>query len=94
MELKIRDWTVIGTPADILEIIRLSETPVVEPVAEQKEEKPKSNRKKDFDIGKARALRDAGWSYAKIGDEMHVSEVTVAKRLKEGGTDELEGDEE
>ena len=39
--------------------------------------------RKPFDIGKAKACRDAGWSIAKIADEMSVSEQTVRNRLAE-----------
>lgn len=39
--------------------------------------------KKPFDIGKAKAYRDAGWPIAKIADEMGVSPSTVSRELKE-----------
>lgn len=42
-----------------------------------------SKAKKPFDIGKAKACRDAGWSIAKIADEMGVSPSTVSRELKE-----------
>ena len=38
---------------------------------------------KKFDIGKMQALRIAGWSYAKIADEMGCSQSTVYTRLAE-----------
>ena len=34
-------------------------------------------RKRKLDTGKMRALREAGWSYKKIADEMSCSEATV-----------------
>lgn len=48
--------------------------------------KPKQVRgpyKKVLDVGKMRALRDAGWSYEKIADEMRCGASTVYKKLKE-----------
>ena len=48
-----------------------------------KEKKPHPTKKK-LDIGKVRALRDAGWSLKKIAEEMGVaSPQTIAKHLKE-----------
>ena len=38
--------------------------------------------KLDVDIGKMKALREAGWSYAKIADEMRISEGSVYNYLK------------
>lgn len=49
---------------------------------EQPEPKKKTKRgRKPFDIGKAQACRNAGWSVAKIADEMGVSEQTVRNNL-------------
>lgn len=39
--------------------------------------------RKEVDWGKAKALRDAGWSYDKIGEELRVSGVTVSAHLKQ-----------
>ena len=57
---------------------------------EAKTEEPKKRgrppgSKKPFDIGKAKACREAGWSIAKIADEMRVSTATVSTKLKEAG---------
>lgn len=57
---------------------------------ETKKEEPKkrgrpAGSKKPFDIGKAKACREAGWSIAKIADEMRVSTATVSTKLKEAG---------
>ena len=38
--------------------------------------------KLDVDIGKMKAPREAGWSYAKIADEMRISEGSVYNYLK------------
>lgn len=47
--------------------------------------KPKENRSKKpaVDRGKVYALRDAGWSGAKIADEMRCSEARISQILKE-----------
>lgn len=48
------------------------------------EEKPKRTpKKKDLDLGKMAALRNAGWSYRKIADELGCSDVTVSARMEE-----------
>lgn len=51
---------------------------------EPKPEKPAPKPKKTdmVDWPKAKALRDAGWSYDKIGDELGISGVTVSAHLK------------
>lgn len=55
------------------------ETPAPEPApAPAKKTKPR----KEFDVGKARALRNAKWSYEKIGEELHCSAQTVINHLK------------
>ena len=50
---------------------------------EPKPAKPKPKKTDNVDWPKAKALRDAGWSYDKIGDELGISGVTVSARLKE-----------
>ena len=51
--------------------------------AEPTDKVKRKRGRKPFDIGKAKACRDAGWSIAKIADEMSVSEQTVRNRLAE-----------
>ena len=58
----------------------VKEAPAPDPV----EGKPKKTRK-PFDTGKLGALRRAGWSVAKIADEMGVSEQTVRNHMKKEG---------
>lgn len=56
----------------------------VEPKPEPQKKETKKGRpagRKPFDVGKAKACRDAGWSIAKIADEMRVSEQTVRNHL-------------
>lgn len=49
--------------------------------------KPKKQRKsinrKELDMGKVKALREAGWSFDKIADEMGCAPQTIANHLKE-----------
>lgn len=61
--------------------------PVPEPDPEPKPEpKPQKKRKRQpFDTGKLKALRNAGWSVAKIADEMRVAEQTVRNHMKKEG---------
>lgn len=42
----------------------------------------KVDPKKKLDLGKMNALRNAGWTYAAIADEMNVSPKTVGRYLK------------
>lgn len=51
----------------------------LQPAQKQKKTPAKT---KDVDWGKARALRKAGWSYEKIGDELGISGVTVSAHLR------------
>lgn len=47
-------------------------------------DKPKrAAKKKTLDLGKMAALRNAGWSYRKIADELGCSDVTVAAHMEE-----------
>lgn len=41
-------------------------------------------QRKELDMGKVRALREAGWSLKNIGDEMGCSPQTIANALQEG----------
>lgn len=56
-----------------------------EPEEPKPEPKPakKSGQKKPLDMSKVKALRNAGWSFNKIGDEMGVSAQTIENRMKE-----------
>ncbi len=47
--------------------------------------KGKAGRKSHFDIGKAKALREAGWSIQQMADELGYSEQTVRNQLKKAG---------
>lgn len=55
-----------------------------EPEPEPKKPAPKKPAGKiNIDMGKVKALRNAGWSFDKIADEMGCSSQTIANRLKE-----------
>lgn len=61
------------------------EKPKKEAAAKSTSAKKPGRKAKPFDIGKAKACRTAGWSIAKIADEMSCSEPTVKKYLAEAG---------
>lgn len=52
---------------------------------EQKKEEPKKKfpKKKELDVPKMKALREAGWTLKKIAEEMGCAIQTVANKLKE-----------
>lgn len=54
---------------------------------ELKQARPAAKGKLDVDIGKMKALREAGWSYAKIADEMRISVGSVHNHLKQAEED-------
>lgn len=92
MELKINHYTITGTAEEMWEFLRLAdgwkETVKQDPAEQEKparevKAKPKSAPRKEVDWAKARALRNAGWSYDKIGEELRVSGVTVSANLKQ-----------
>lgn len=50
---------------------------------EPKKEVKRGTKKKPLDLGKIKALRDAGWSNAKIADELKVSTSTIQRAAAE-----------
>lgn len=44
---------------------------------------PKKSQKTNLDMGKVKALRDAGRTLKEIGDEMGVAPSTISNKLKE-----------
>ena len=96
MIITYKGYDITGTPAEIHEFLFVAERvdapatmqatglPEAEPekVAEAVVKQTAKRKQKDFDTGKARALREAGWTFAKIADEMGVAPQTVANRLK------------
>lgn len=88
MNIKINGYEITGTPAEMAAFLFICDEmdEKQETLTDQEEKKVnvKPNpKKKDFDVNKAKALRDAGWTLAKIADEMRVSPQTVANKLKE-----------
>ena len=57
-------------------------------------QKPFSNKQeRKFDIGRAKALREAGWTYKKIAEDMKCSEQTVWNKLnKKAGDKDAENE--
>lgn len=80
-----------GNHIDYIEIdgaVQEEEPQKPEPEQEEpeKQTKPKTKKQqKPFDIGKAKALRKAGWTLNGIATEMKVSQQTVANHLKKAG---------
>lgn len=97
MELRIdgTGYSIIGTPEEMHAFLKLEEEQLQQD-AEQKPElaiKKRKAARKEIDWGKVRALRDAGWSYEKIAEEMRVSVVTLYNRRKEGEGTEQEAEQ-
>ena len=95
MELTYKqDYVITGKSDEIAEFIFLMEhidravpEPPARPAVIETPEAPKAAirkpARKEVDWGKAKALRDAGWSYDKIGEELRVSGVTISAHLKQ-----------
>ena len=65
--------------------------PIVEPMRSPK--KKKSGRKKTVDTAKIRALHNAGWSAAKIADELGCSNAAVYENLRQMRVENEESEE-
>lgn len=89
MKIIIIDATVAELKESrILDLIRIPEAKqevITAAPTEPENPKPAPKPKKtdNVDWPKAKALRDAGWSYDKIGDKLGISGVTVSAHLKE-----------
>jgi ribosome-binding protein aMBF1 (putative translation factor) len=80
---------------DVLQTGKLIRKPAAMKESSQQDVKktPKKtdlSKKQPFDEGKARALRNAGWSLEKIADEMKCSPQTVANHLAKPWTPQEE----
>ena len=85
MKLIFDGYKIHGTASELAEFIselnnRIDAAP--EPLPAKKPG-PVPKNKRELDMGKVKALRDAGWTLAKIADEMGVAPQTIANRLKE-----------
>lgn len=74
---------VIVACIDNVDIVREEPEAVEDPVEEEPEPVKKAPQKKTVDKGKVGALSKAGWSNAKIADEMGVSSERIRQILKE-----------
>lgn len=93
MIIKFKEYDIVAQPAEVYELMQLAadkeEVEEVKPEVEAAPVKPKQVRnrpkhyKKELDVGKMRALRQAGWTLTKIADEMRCAPQTVANKLKE-----------
>ena len=85
----------MGDDATMVEAIKVGVLAILEdmepgivPVKEQKKPEKKQEPKKtgkEFDIGKAKALREGGWTLAGIAKELGCSQQTVANQLHKAG---------
>ncbi len=83
MKTEYNGLTITGTPEEMFTFANII-TPKEEPKPAPKKapDPKKQGAKKALDIGKVRALRDAGWPLSEIAAEMGVSPQTIANRLK------------
>lgn len=80
-------WTydIEGTVEEIKELLGMMQPKAVvqeEPPKEVVKAKPKQKIKKEVDVGKMHALKNAGWSIEEIADEMKLGRSTVYKKLQ------------
>jgi len=75
-------------PAEVAKPKAVEEKPT-ETSVETKEKpeppKPEAPNKKQIDVGKMKALRNAGWSMKQIAEEMQLAPSTVCEHLKKDG---------
>lgn len=91
------DYKLTGTPREIWEFMTLDNEPeqvapvtiqtattpaVVETPAPEPKPVKKPKPRKEIDWAKARALRNAKWSYEKIAEELHCSAQNIINHLK------------
>lgn len=86
----------MGDDATMVEAIKVGVLAILEDMepgtVPVKGQKPKPEKKqepkktgKEFDIGKAKALREGGWTLAGIAKELGCSQQTVANQLHKAG---------
>lgn len=63
----------------------VEEKAVMETKEKPEPPKPEAPNKKQIDVGKMKALRNAGWSMKQIAEEMQLAPSTVCEHLKKDG---------
>ena len=63
----------------------VEEKAVMETKEKPEPPKPEAPNKKQIDVGKMKALRNAGWSVKQIAEEMQLAPSTVCEHLKKDG---------
>lgn len=76
-----QDFVTIVTEASEKSEPASAPKPEPSPIKEKAPSPKKQGARKDLDMGKVKALRNAGWSFAAIAEEMGVSQQTIANRL-------------
>ena len=82
MKTEYNGLTITGTPEEMFAFANIITAPKEEPAPKKAPDPKKQGAKKALDMGKVRALRDAGWPLSEIAAEMGVSPQTIANRLK------------
>lgn len=86
MIIKFNGYDIIATIDEVRALLTdaapekvIVQAPEMDPEPEPK----KTNKKIPLDMGKVKALGEAGWTVEKIADDMKVSPATIYARLKE-----------
>lgn len=69
-------------PAEVAEPKAVEEKAVMETKEKPEPPKPEATNKKQIDVGKMKALRNAGWSIKQIAEEMQLVPSAVCGHLK------------
>lgn len=85
MKLLKNDWLIEATPEEAFELMQMFEPKPEPKKPEPKKPAPKTKKigPKKKDLGKVKALREAGWAVTKIADEFGVAEQTIRNWIKE-----------
>lgn len=85
MQTTINGLTITGTPAEMAELLQLLTPRADKPKPAPKKAPEPKRAKLAIDMGKVKALRNAGWTLEKIADEMGCSPQTIANKLQKEG---------
>ena len=75
MIIKFKGYDIEATVEEVVQMMSLEQEP------EEPKKKPANH--KNLDVGKIKALRDAGWTLKEIADDLKTSPTTIANKLKE-----------